>query len=338
MQSIATAPPGLSSEAHHAHPGVGSTFLKHFIRSPLHAWAAFIDPERERVDSAVFRFGRAWHCALFEPSEFDARYTTGHDAGPATKRAVLLQQVLDGQVKLEQLVSLPDELSPTTKEGKALIAEISGRGDVPVAASDMQFVAEWLPKLQGREVLGAEAIRKIRKMASIARALPISRVVFDQQGEHGVAEQSLVITDDDSGVLLKIRPDYMLTPCAAFPNGLIIDGKSTTDADVNGFGRQVWNLDYGLQAAVYTRVYQRVFGTSERPEFLWLAQEKDAPHAARYYSASRDLIAHYDARLSAILPKVAQCQQTGIWPGYPETVEPLSLPVWAQRAMQGAAA
>ena len=336
--------PGMLNEVYHSHHAIGASGLKCFMQSPAHYWANYLDPGRVEKDAKHFRIGRAWHCAVFEPASFDDRFAVNHDAHPATKRAQLLQKYLAMPAKDHpitaagaELVALPEGLSLTSKEGKALVAEIEADGKVPTSAEDRAFVFDWLPKLHGRDVLSADHIKAVKRMAAIALNLPISRVVFERFGQYGAAEQSLFWTHPGTGVMLKIRPDYMLTPCSAFPDGLIIDGKSTTDASAEGFARSVWNLDYGMQAALYPMVYQAVFKTSKRPAFLWLAQEKESPFAARYYSAGDDLIEHYTCKIESMLPRVAGCQRTNTWPAYPETVSTLSMPAYAQKAMEVAA-
>lgn len=325
----------LSSEQHHADPAVGSSFLKVFQRSPLHAWAEYLDPDRERTDPKKFRIGRAWHAAVFEPDTFATRFAAGHDAHPATKRAQLLQEVLADELLLGKLVAVPDELKPTTKEGKAIYAEQEAAGMLPVARQDFDWIKLWQPRLSRRDVLPADTINDIWTMAKIAHALPISRVIFAQDV---VVETSMFARHHATGLRLKIRPDLAVMPCKAFPHGLIVDGKTTTDASVEGFGRAVWNLDYGLQAAHYTRVFQLAMGTVERPAFLWMAQEKERPFAAKYYAAGKDLIAHYDAKIEDLMPRVAECHRTGVWPGYGDGVETLAMPAWAQKRIDEAAA
>lgn len=337
MSVIAIHPDLPVEDYHRDSSAVGSSFLKAFRRSPLHAWAQYLDPQREPRDSKHFRIGRAWHCAVFEPDAFTARYAAGHDAHPSTKRAQLLQQLLTGEVQPSDLRVLPEGLSTTSKEGKALVAEIEAGGQKPVTEEDFAFVCEWQPKLQGRDVLSADTLNAVQRMAVIARDLPISRVVFNTDRHAGQAETSIYAEHAASGVMLKIRPDYLLLPCASFPSGLVIDGKSTTDAAEAGFGRQCWNLDYGLQAALYTSVVQQALRTKDRPAFLWLAQEKEAPFAARYYSAGESLLAHYDQLLAEMLPRVRVCMETGTWPGYPTSVAPLAMPAWAEKLMGDAA-
>ena len=65
---------GLSNEDYHENHALGASGLKMFLRSPAHYWAAYRDPERARPDKLAWRIGRAWHCAVFEPDEFDGRY------------------------------------------------------------------------------------------------------------------------------------------------------------------------------------------------------------------------------------------------------------------------
>ena len=331
--------PDMPNEDYHRDLAVGSSGLKRFSVSPLHYWAACIDPDRESTDKKHFRIGRAWHCAVFEGQEFDARFAVNHDLNPLTNLAKLLAECLGNDDLFGSLRGVPDDIKLSTKEGKALAATFEAQGLAAVPQSDLDFITEWRPKLQGRDILSADSIKAVHKMAAIARDLPVSRVVFDQLGHVGAAEQSMFGVDPATGVRLKIRPDYCLVPCKMFPNGLIIDGKTTTDASPTGFGRQVWNLDYGLQAAFYPRVFQQLLGTKGRPAFLWLAQEKDAPHAAAYYSAGADLMAYWDKRIDAMLPQIAACQERGEWPGYTGLVTELALPTWAEKQVhEGGAA
>lgn len=330
--------PDMPNEDYHADAAIGSSGIKRFQVSPLHYWSAYLDPERESTDKKHFRIGRAWHCAVFEPAAFGERFVTNHDANPLTNRAKLLTSCLASDDAFALLRGIPDDIKLTTKEGKALAAEIEAAGNTPVQQSDLDFVIEWMPKLRGRDILSADSMADVQTMASLARAHPVSRVVFEGYGSKGFAEASIFSVDPATAVRVKIRPDFMLPPCDAFPNGLIIDGKSTTDASKEGFARQVWNLDYGLQAAFYTYVFQIAMRTAGRPAFLWLAQEKDRPFASAYYGAGADLIGYWDKRIAAVMPAIAQCQRSGVWPGYPQTVNELALPGWAEKQVADAAA
>ena len=334
MQSISVIPND-PIEAYHARANVGSSFLKSFQRSPLHAWSAYLDPEREQTDKLAYRIGRAWHCALFEPAEFAERYTADHADNKLTTRAKLLARLRSGDVERMSLIGVPDDIGKTTKAGKELYAEIEARGQIALPSTDLQWVLDELMRMGSADVLPADKMADVLRMASIARQHPISRVIFDHQDLAGIghAEVSIMDTDPATGLPLKIRPDYLVQPCAQFPHGLVIDGKSCVDASRDGFGRAVWNYDYGLQAALYTQVAQRILGTSGRPAFVWLAQEKARPYAAQYFAAGDNLLEYWDDRIAELLPHVAECMASGAWPGYPATVETLALPAWAEARM-----
>lgn len=327
---------GLSNDEHHADPAIGASGLKLLEQSPLHYWDAYINPEREkREPTLAMRMGTAWHTAVFEPQEFSSRYATGHDVHPATKCAKLLAAVLAGETRLEQLVELPEGLTGTSKEGKALIAEIEADGNTPVTPADHAFVLEWHPKLVGREVMSPDDMDRIRAMAVAARSHPASRILFSQPGH---AEASIFWRDPETGLRCKIRPDWVVHPCQLFPHGLIVDGKSTEDASGPEFARQAFNLEYALQAAWYVDGYQRAMGTDQPPAFIWLVQEKARPFAIAVYSCGDDLLAYGRRKYRRLLRLLARCHATKTWPGYPEAVQPLEVPAWAQKQIDHEAA
>ena len=234
-------------------------------------------------------------------------------------------------------MATPDGVSPTTKEGKALAKELEDQGKIGVQQADYDTLHSLVPSLVGKDMLGSDQLATVRKMAAIARAMPVSQVIFgDSVAPYRKFESSIFVVDRPTGVRIKIRPDMMIEPCAQFPDGLIVDGKSTQDAGDEAFGRQCWNLGYGLQAAFYTRVFSQVYGC--RPPFILLAQEKEPPLAAAAYQVPPDLMQHYDATINSALLKFAECERTGQWPGYSTQVRMLTVPSFAQRMIDEAAA
>ena len=273
----------MPNETYHADAAVGSSGLKLIDQSPLHYWAAYLDPNRKpREATQAMKIGTAWHCAVFEPDEFEARY-----------------------------VEIPAGLDRRTKEGKALWEEISA---------------------SGREPMTPDGWEQIQSMAASARRHPVSRVLFEQCD--GVAEQSLFWTDAETGVRCKIRPDYAIAPCKLFPNGLLIDGKTGEDMSAEGFAKYAWNWQLHLQAAFYADGFRQVYRTAEPPAFMWLAQEKAAPYATALYSGGADFIEFGRRKYRQLLRVYAECRRTDTWPGYPETVTELALPVWAEKQVQ----
>lgn len=105
--------PDMANDTYHAHPALGSTGLKLLAQSPLHYWAAYLDPNRDpREETTALRIGRACHTAMLEPEKIG-----------------------------QHLIVLPEDLNRRTNEGKKLWAEIVGSGREPISAAEWNHVS-----------------------------------------------------------------------------------------------------------------------------------------------------------------------------------------------------
>jgi exodeoxyribonuclease VIII len=250
------------------------------------------------------------------PAHYYARYLDPQrepdEPTPAMKMGTAWHTAIFEPHLLEKTcVQIPEGLDRRTKEGKQLYADMTAGGREPFSFDDYN---------------------RITAMAAAARQHPAVRVIFDLPG--GAAEQSIFCADEETGAPCKIRPDYAVAPCAMFPHGLLVDGKSTENASAEEFPRQAWNLGMFLQAAFYVDIYQRAMGTAKPPVFAWVAQEKAAPYATAVYSASDDLLEFGRRQYRPLVAKWAACMASGVWPAYPTLVQPMALPGWAERAVQ----
>ena len=209
-------------------------------------------------------------------------------------------------------IELPEGIDRRTKEGKQLWADIEASGKTPLSGDDM---------------------KRLKAMTDAARAHPVAQAIFAKKLK-GIAEASLFWTDPTTSVACRMRPDFMIRPCKDFPNGLILDGKTCEDGSPAGFAKSVWNWEYFYQAAFYTDGFQEVFKTPEPPPFIWAGQEKEAPFETAFYSAGKDLIQYGRKKYKRLLNVLAECERTETWPGYAKIIQPLSLPVWADKEVQ----
>lgn len=210
---------------------------------------------------------------------------------------------------------MPEGLDRRTKEGKEIWARITATGKEPLLQSELD---------------------KAKGCAAAAHRHPVTRVLFEQC--QALTEVSIFWVDPLTGVNCKIRPDIMVEPCKLFPNGLIADLKTTDDASPEDFAKSVWNWEMHLQAALYPEGFMAVFGTQAPPDFLWLAQEKDAPFANKYYSCTPDLSAYGSKEVNRLRRTYAKCLETDQWPAYGTEVQPIVLPNWADKIVQDALA
>jgi hypothetical protein len=182
----------------------------------------------------------------------------------------------------------------------------------------------------GRELIDADDAAAVLAMATVVHKHPMGKALL---GTPNTWMREVSIFVDVDGLTCKIRPDFCILPCAAFPNGLIVDGKSCEDAREDAFGRSVWRYEYGFQAAYYADMWRRHFRTAGLPPFIWLAQEKSPPYAPAFYSASREVLAHGRSLYEPLLEQLQACRAANTWPGYPTGISELILPVWAEKLM-----
>jgi hypothetical protein len=57
---------------------------------------------------------------------------------------------------------------------------------------------------------------------------------------------------------------------------------------------------------------------------------------AKYYYATRELLAYWDAKIESALEAFARCEATGIWPDYGDEPEDVTLPGYAENAIENA--
>lgn len=74
---------GISNDAYHGGVGLSKSGLDVLARSPLHFWAKYLDPNRERREpTPAMVLGTAIHTAVLEPGEFTKR----HHVAPVVDR------------------------------------------------------------------------------------------------------------------------------------------------------------------------------------------------------------------------------------------------------------
>lgn len=329
----------MSNADYHGHIHIGSTGFKLLARSPLHFWhASPLNPNREkREPSRIMTMGTAWHTGIWEPHLFADSYAAKPDIAPTSTVAVLLGEALaDFDAFQAKYVAIPEGLSKTTKEGKALLAELAAQGKTGVEAEKHAQVMELVPGLLGKTLLSADDLADVKAMSEAAQRHPVTRAIFNLPG--GMSEHSIFWIDGATGAPCRIRMDYAVPPCPMFPYGLIIDGKSNDNSSPGEFARNAWNSEMFFQAAFYSDGFQQHFKTEQPPVFAWLSQERDAPYATAYYAAPADFVEYGRRRYRRLLAVFAECLRTGVWPGYGQQVQDLALPAWAAKEIDAVVA
>ena len=192
-----------------------------------------------------------------------------------------------------------------TKEGKAIWE---------------QFIAD----SQGKDVITQEQFEQIDAMRNAMLATPyVSKLI---NGEH---EVSYFWTDEDTGLKCKVRPDSINHKLK-----IIVDYKTTDNAETEAFMRQAIKYGYDLQAQMYQQGVKANLG--EEYLFVFIAQEKKPPYAVNILEADESFMASGKRIFREMLNVYKECTESGNWYGYlgaESQINSLGVPKWIENLL-----
>lgn len=220
---------GISNDDYHGGVGVSKSGLDVLARSPLHYWAKYLDPNRERKEpTPAMKLGTAIHTAVLEPEQFTARYLTVPDDAPR---------------------------KPTDAQRNA-----KKPSDDSIAA--MTWWDEFNAKAEGREILDADQFAVCQAISQQVRQHPTARKVF----ANGKVELSAYWTDKETGLLCKCRPDLLALPLVVdlkSTEDASAEGFAKSAWNFRYWVQAAWYVD-GIEQATGQRPDAFVFGAFEK--------------------------------------------------------------------------
>lgn len=332
---------GLPREAYDELPGWNASLLKVVLsKTPAHAWAEFINPDREITEDAdQFLTGNLFHCRLLEPELFDQRYLVVPEDAPKRPTAKQLEK-------------------PRPGKGGAVNTETKAYQEWEEAARRedwwRSFEAAAAKRADGAraaQIVDSKDLQLGDALASAVLKHPVLGPRFaDTPQNRAGNELTLTWIDPLTGARCKARLDAVRFLGDRLWIG---DLKSAMDAGPgpDHFGRAAANFDYCLSAAWYRDAAQFcraelevLLGLPEGAlilapngyEFEFIATEKTHP---RPEFVGRYLLSDEQAELGRrmarrALDQVVQSDASGWWPGYDSAAQPLELPGYAYQRME----
>lgn len=201
-----------------------------------------------------------------------------------------------------ELVKIDAEIWNTNKV-KAEVAEAREAGKVPLKPSQYAMV---------------------HAMADAIRLHPLAARLLEPGA--GVPEQSLFWTDEETGVMLRCRPDWVREPI----NGItpVVDYKTADSAEPGAVRRSVQRWGYHQQDPWYMDGL-RALGIAERPVFIFVVQEKTPPYLTTVVQLEPEAVDRGRELNRRAIQTYADCVASGRWPGYSDDIVHISLPDWA---------
>jgi hypothetical protein len=123
-----------------------------------------------------------------------------------------------------------------------------------------------------------------------------------------------------NGIQIKGRPDLVAKDSEG--NIVVVDVKTTTDASIEHFSKDIAAYKYHLQAAFYLRL-------TGATKFYLVAVEKEPPYASATYALSDDAIQEGNRIMDKAVNIYKMCSTFGNWPGYSDEVRSITIPKWA---------
>lgn len=279
----------MSNDEYHARPEFSSSQLKDMLRSAAHFHSHNIVKEHEREVKKHLDFGTLAHTLFLEPDQFEAEFAVLPEDAPKRPTETMLKAKNPS----------PDTL------GKIAFWE--------------NFEAEHAGKI----IVTAEQIQGAQRIVENLKQLSM---YAEMQNNYGMAEASIFFTDPAFDLELRIRPDWHIAPCKAFPFGLILDLKTTTDARPNAFSKKCGDFGYDLSAAMYREGFQEYYRTEQKPPFIFLVAESSIPFNVKQYQASELFLSVGETRYNKAKELLAESLLINEWDGYSLELEEIFLP------------
>lgn len=196
------------------------------------------------------------------------------------------------------------------------------------AASVKQAAA--IADADAAEARGLTLLKHDEHATVLAMADAISNHAISKVLGRGKAEATIVWKDEETGVWLRCRPDFLPDAKKFIP-----DYKTTVSAHPDDFRKDVANYGYHQQAALYLDGLAAVFGVAER-DFYFIAQEKTAPYIVQPFALDAEAV-EWGHRLNRkAIRTFAKCLETNKWPAYSDDFITVGLPHWQVAQLESA--
>ncbi len=189
-----------------------------------------------------------------------------------------------------------------------------------------EYNANFAKQAEGKTVINKAMYEQAKTMSDNMKKHPVAKLL---NLPNAIAEASIIYQDDETGLNLRVRPDFMIPPCEQFINGLIVDVKTTGEANHSAFAKTIYNFGYHISASMYCDGFMKLYDTINRPDYLLLVVEREAPYAVIAYQLDEPTMQVGNQVLRRNLAILANCQATGQYPAYPSEPQSISLPSWA---------
>lgn len=171
-----------------------------------------------------------------------------------------------------------------------------------------EMIEEFKAQNSDKTWINAEDFDSILMMRA---ALMVDETIADILTREHRTEVPFLWIDGETGENCKCKAD-IITEIDGEP--YIIDYKTTLSCDDGAFERSARKYGYDFQSGFYTEGIDLC--TMERHKFAFIAQEKNAPYAARLYICDKGFVDAGKRKFHKLMRKYHACKEADEWKGY----------------------
>lgn len=181
---------------------------------------------------------------------------------------------------------------------------------------------------KGKTIIRHEDMALVEKIADKIGANEAARHALMR----GVPEMTLAWQDEDTGVWLRARPDFLPQTCIDGDDiRIVTDLKfmAGTHCSPRKFAKAMDDFGYHIAAAHYGEGIKQVFGKYPTG-YVFVVVEKDEPHTVSLYYPEPEDIERGRNQMRQAIDLFAKCVEHNRWPGYADQPMQVSLPIYAR--------
>lgn len=276
---------GMPIDVYHKHPALSESGLKTLLDCPARYYYKYLSGDYEPKEKPSFKIGKACHKYILEGEQafFKEYWHNPYSDYTKTEIVRILQERFqyDASIKNYPLIDLMDML---------LTADGIERKPIHLNQNELN------------QVIGtARAIKHHKKAYS----------AFQQEGE---SEVSIFWEDEETGLMLKCRPDYL-----PYDHLLVPDYKTCQSVNPEKFYGDFITYGYHIESAMYQKGIKAVFD-DDVETFFFVAQEKEPPFITQVYVPDNEIVIYGDKAVRLGIEKYIECREQGYWPSYSDDV------------------
>lgn len=276
---------GMPIDVYHKHPALSESGLKTLLDCPARYYYKYLSGDYEPKEKPSFKIGKACHKYILEGE--DAFYKEYWH----------------------------NPYSDLTKTELVRILQDKFNYDCTIKNYPICDLMDMLLTSEGIEQKNIHLNRnELNQVIGTARAIKQNKKAYNAFHQKGESEISLFWIDEETGLMLKCRPDYLPE------NHLLVpDYKTCQSVNPETFYGDFIKYGYHIEAAMYMAGIKAVFG-DDVETFFFVAQEKEEPYITQVYVPDDAIVTYGDKAVRLGIEKFIECQQKGFWGTYSEDV------------------